>query len=254
MQEKGSGKMYTVNEVSKRTGVSVRTLHHYDRIGLLKPTRLTEAGYRLYDDTALRRLHSILMFREIGFSLKEIRDILNAPDFDYDEALKRQIKLLELQQKRIGELISFACKIREKGVNSMNFDIFKSDEIDSYKAEVKAKWGGTKAYEEYEARAADKSPAELEDTARKLMDIFADIGTVKHLSPDSKEAREKIAVLQKFITDNYYICTDEILRGLGQLYADGERMKRNIDKAGGDGTAEFTAKAVSAYCSDKNSG
>ena len=141
--------MYTVNEVSKRTGVSVRTLHHYDRIGLLKPTWLTEAGYRLYDDTALRRLHSILMFREIGFSLKEIRDILDAPDFDYDEALKRQIKLLELQQKRIGELISFACKIRKTGVDNMNFDIFKSDEIDSYKAALKEKCGGTNSYEEY---------------------------------------------------------------------------------------------------------
>ena len=205
--------MYTVNEVSKRTGVSVRTLHHYDRIGLLKPAQLTAAGYRLYDDTALRRLHSILMFREIGFSLKEIQSILDAPDFDQDEALNRQIILLELQKKRIGELISFACEIREKGVNNMNFDIFKSDEIDSCKAEVKAKWGGTKAYEEYEARAADKSPAELEDTARKLMDIFADIGTLKHSDPDSAEAREKIAVLQKFITDNYYTCTDEILRG-----------------------------------------
>ncbi|MDE5576530.1 MAG: MerR family transcriptional regulator [Oscillospiraceae bacterium] len=245
--------MYTVNEVSKRTGVSVRTLHHYDRIGLLKPSQLTVAGYRLYDDTALRRLHSILMFREIGFSLKEIRDILDAPDFDYDEALKRQIKLLELQQKRIGELISFACEIREKGVNNMNFDIFKSDEIDSYKAEVKEKWGSTKAYEEYEARTSDKSPAELEDTARKLMEIFADIGTVKHLAPDSKEAREKISGLQKFITDNYYTCTDEILCGLGQMYVGDKRMKRNIDKAVGDGTAEFAAKAVSAYCSGKNS-
>ena len=245
--------MYTVNEISKRTGVSVRTLHHYDRIGLLKPTQLTAAGYRLYDDTALHRLHSILMFREIGFSLKEIQAILDAPDFDPDEALSRQIKLLELQKKRIEELISFACEIREKGVNNMNFDIFKNDEIDSYKSEVKAKWGGTKAYEKYEARSEGMSPAELEDSARKLMNIFADIGTMKHSAPDSKEVREKIGSLQKFITDNYYTCTDEILCGLGQLYVSDERMKRNIDKAGGDGTAEFTAKAVSAYCSHKKS-
>lgn len=246
--------MYTVNEVSKRTGISVRTLHHYDKIGLLKPTQLTKTGYRLYDDTALRRLHSILMFREIGFSLKEIRDILDAPDFDSDEALTRQIKLLELQKKRIEELISFACEIREKGVNNMNFDIFKSDEIDSYKAEVKAKWGGTKAYEEYEAKAADKSPAELESIAQKLMGIFAEIGAVKHTSPDSEEVRKKIVKLQQFITDNYYTCTDEILCSLGQMYVSDERMKRNIDKAGGDGTAEFASKAVAAYCSDKNHG
>lgn len=245
--------MYTVNEVSKRTGVSVRTLHHYDKIGLLKPFRLTDAGYRLYDDTALRRLHSILMFREIGFSLKEIRDILDAPDFDPAEALNRQIKLLELQKKRIEELIAFACEIREKGVNNMNFDIFNSDEIDSYKEEVKARWGGTKAYEEYEARAAGKSPAELENTARKLMEIFTEIGAVKHISPDSEEVREKIVKLQKFITENYYTCSDEILCGLGQMYVCDERMKRNIDKAGGDGTAEFASKAISAYCSCQNS-
>ncbi|MDE6763632.1 MAG: MerR family transcriptional regulator [Oscillospiraceae bacterium] len=246
--------MYTVNEVSKRTGVSVRTLHHYDRIGLLKPTRLTEAGYRLYDDTALCRLHSILMFREIGFSLKEIREILDAPDFDSDEALIRQIKLLELQKKRIGELITFACEIRKKGVKNMNFDIFKSNEIESYRAEIKAKWGGTKAYEEYETKAADKSPDELEATAQKLMYIFAESGAVKHTSPDSEEVRKKIGKLQKFITDNYYTCTDEILRGLGQMYVCDERMKRKIDNTGGDGTAEFTAKAVLAYCSNKNSG
>lgn len=240
--------MYTVNEASKRTGVSVRTLHHYDRIGLLKPAGLTAAGYRLYDDTALHRLHSILMFREIGFSLKEIREILDSPDFDSDEALRRQIELLKLQKKRIGELISFAREIREKGVNNMNFDIFKSEEIDSYKAEVKAKWGGTKAYEEYEAKAADKTSAEFEDTVRRLMEIFAELGAVKHTEPDGAEAREKIVRLQKFITGNYYSCTDEILLELGRLYVSDGRFKRNIDKAGGEGTAEFAAKAISAYC------
>ena len=80
--------MKTVNEVSKLTGVSVRTLHHYDAIGLLKPTQVTEAGYRLYDDTALARLQTILLFRELQFPLKEIKSILDSPDFNREQALK----------------------------------------------------------------------------------------------------------------------------------------------------------------------
>ena len=141
--------MRTVKEVSKITGVSVRTLHHYDAIGLLKPTRVTEAGYRMYDDTALRRLQDILLFRELQFSLKEIKVILDSPDFDPSEAIARQIGLLELQYKRIGELISFAREIQNKGAKTMNFDVFDKDEIEKYKVEVIAKWGGTKAYQEY---------------------------------------------------------------------------------------------------------
>ena len=107
--------MKTVKEVSRVTGVSVRALHHYDAIGLLKPTRVTEAGYRLYDEEALRRLHSILLFRELGFALKDIRNILDSPDFDPMEALERQIGLLELQRQRLDRIIAHARKIQKTG-------------------------------------------------------------------------------------------------------------------------------------------
>ena len=126
--------MRTVNEVSKLTGVSVRTLHHYDAIGLLKPTEVTEAGYRLYDDTALSRLQNILLFRELQFPLKEIKAILDSSNFDPLEALAQQIELLELQYKHIGELISFAREIQKKGVREMNFHVFDKSEIEQYKA------------------------------------------------------------------------------------------------------------------------
>ncbi len=92
--------MLTVNEVSKLTGVSVRSLHHYDAIGLLKPAKVTEAGYRLYSDDELARLQNILLFRELQFPLKQIRTILDSPDFDRREALAQQIRLLELQLAR----------------------------------------------------------------------------------------------------------------------------------------------------------
>lgn len=132
--------MRTVKEVSKLTGVSVRTLHYYDAIGLLEPTKVTDAGYRMYDDTALSRLQNILLFRELQFPLKEIKEILDSPNFNQEEAVAQQIKLLELQYKHIGELISFAREIQTKGVKIMNFEVFDAKEIEQYRAEVKSKW------------------------------------------------------------------------------------------------------------------
>ena len=240
--------MQTVKEVSKLTGVSVRTLHHYDAIGLLKPTKVTEAGYRLYDDTALSRLQTILLFRELQFPLREIKAILDSPDFDADKALEQQIKLLELQHKRLGKLISFARRIRDKGVTTMNFEVFDKTEIEQYKAEAKAKWGGTEAYQQYEEKAAGRSDFENKEIADHFMALFAELGSLRHLSPAAKEVQEKISGLQEFITANYYECTDEILRGLGQMYVADERFKRNIDKASGEGTDEFISRAISEYC------
>ncbi|GFI56565.1 HTH-type transcriptional activator TipA [Clostridiales bacterium] len=237
--------MRTVNEVSKLAGVSVRTLHHYDAIGLLKPTKVTDAGYRLYDDTALERLQSILLFRELQFPLKEIKVILDSSAFDAGEALAQQIKLLELQYKHIGELISCAREIQTKGVKQMDFQVFDKNEMEQYKEEVKAKWGETEAYHEY----ARKRDCDYGEIANRLMLLFAEIGTLRDLPPCDGKVQEKIRVLQRFITKNYYNCTNEILSGLGQMYVCDERFKKNIDKAGGEGTAEFVFEAIQKYCS-----
>lgn len=239
--------MRTVNEVSKITGVSVRTLHHYDAIGLLKPTRVTEAGYRMYDDAAISRLQSILLFRELQFPLKEIKTILDSPEFDYMEALAQQIELLELQYKRIGELLSFTREIKYKGAATVSYKVFDKSEIEQYKAEVKARWGNTPAYLDFERKTAGQSRLKREEIAGGLMTMFAEIGTLRHLPPSAKEVQDKIAALQRFITENYYTCTDEILVGLGQMYAGDERFRNNIDKAGGDGTAEFVSRAISVF-------
>lgn len=227
----------------------MRTLHHYDAIGLLKPAKTTEAGYRLYDDTALSRLQDILLFRELQFPLKEIKAILDSPGFDPSEALTQQIELLELQYKHIGELISFAREIQKKGVREMNFRVFDNSEIEQYKAEAKAKWGGTEAYQEYEQK--QKSGHDFSETASQLMNLFSEIGALRQLPPDDKAVQEKIGILQNFITSNYYTCTDEILRSLGQMYVSDERFKHNIDKAGGEGTAEFVNQAIAFYCSNE---
>ena len=131
----------------------------------------------------------------------------------------------------------------------MSFEVFDKSEIEQYKAEAKAKWGDTQAYQDYEQKAATQSNLKSGEIANQLMAMFAKIGTLRHLSPSAKEVQEKITSLQKFITDNYYVCTDEIFKGLGQMYVDDERFKKNIDKAGGDGTAEFVSQAISVYCS-----
>lgn len=233
--------MKTVKEISRLTGISVRTLHYYDKINLLKPTQITDAGYRLYDDTALKRLHSILLFRELQFPLKEIKAILDSPDFDTQTALKEQIKLLELQRNRLDEIIISAREILMKGADNMSFSAFDKTEIDKYANEAKRKWGHTDAYKEFEQRHSDSA-----DISDELMQIFAEIGKIKHFSPDCEEAQNLIRKLQNFITENYYTCTDEILKGLGQMYISDERFKKDIDKAGGNGTAEFTAKIIAS--------
>ena len=130
--------MKTVKEVSNLTGISVRTLHHYDEIGLLKPTEVTEAGYRLYDDTALERLQMILLFRELQFPLKDIKAMLDSPTFNTDDALSQQITLLELEYKRLGALIAHARKLQQKGTLFMNFEPFNTQQLDAYKTEAKA--------------------------------------------------------------------------------------------------------------------
>lgn len=240
--------MRTVNEVSRLTGVSVRTLHHYDAIGLLKPTEITRAGYRLYDDAALKRLQGILMFRELQFPLKEIKAILESPDFNPEEALKQQITLLQLRRKHLDELIAFAQEIQKGGVKKMSFQAFQKNEIEQYEKEVQKRWGSTAAYREYEQKTKGKTTEVLDAMGEKLLVLFAEIGALRDFPPEAKEVQEKIRELQAFITEHYYSCTDDILKGLSQMYVGDERMKRNIDNAGGAGTAAFVEQAVSVYC------
>ncbi len=242
-------KPMSVHEVAELTGITARTLHYYDEIGLLKPTKVTEAGYRMYDDAALSRLQTILLFRELEFPLKEIKVILDSPDFNLSEVITQQIKLLELQYKHIGELIAFTREVQNKGVTIMNFDIFDKSEIEKYEAEVKAKWGNTKAYQEYKQKDIARNKYRYSKLADELMTIFSGLGELKHLTPNSDEVQKKISALQKFITDNYYVCTNEILNGLSEMYVCDERFKNNIDKAGGEGTTDFVKQAIAAYCS-----
>lgn len=241
--------MKTVHEVSKLTGVSVRTLHYYDAIHLLPPSKVTEAGYRLYDDDALCRLQSILLFRELQFSLKDIAAILQAPDFDRQKALEQQIALLELQKKHIADLITFARGIQQTGVNQMDFTAFDKHEMQEYAAMAKAQWGKTEAYKEFEDKTKGRTKSEQASAQAGLMEIFCRFGKIKDLPPKSPAAQALVRELQDYITAQYYTCTKQILQSLGEMYAGGGSMTENIDAAGGPGTACAFQKAIAAYCS-----
>lgn len=240
--------MKTVKQVSKLTGVSVRTLHHYDAIGLLHPTKITDAGYRLYDDNCLQRLHTILLLRQLQFPLKEIKEILDSPGFDPMEALQQQIQLLELQRQHLDDLIRHARELQNTGGINMDFSSFNTEKIDKYAAEAKAKWGQTQPYKEFEAKTAGESKAQMQSAGDGLMDIFKELGALRHLSPASAEVQGLVAKLQAYITAHYYTCTKQILFGLGQMYAAGDEMNENIDKAGGEGTGAFARDAITIYC------
>lgn len=240
--------MMTVHEVSKISGVSIRALHHYDKIGLLPATEVTNAGYRLYDDTALERLQHILLFKELEFSLKEIKDILDSPSFDRSKALEQQIHLLELRKEHLQNLIDLACGIKAIGVKKMSFEAFDTRKIDEYAEQAKASWGKTDAYKEYEQKSAGRTKEQQQTINVQMMEIFTEFGKIKNEKPDSKAAVNLAKKLQDFITEHFYTCTDEILLGLGAMYASGGDFTTNIDKVGGEGTAEFAEKAIQAYC------
>lgn len=241
----------TVHEVSKLTGVSIRTLQYYDEIGLLHPAEHTEAGYRLYDEAALERLQQILLFRELEFPLKEIRRILDRPDFDRNRALEQQIQMLTLKREHIDDLIRMAQGIRMTGVKYMCFEAFDTKKMEEYAREARTSWGTTDAYREFETRNSGRPMAELKGTGRQLMALLAEFGAMKDGDAAAPEAQRQVKRLQDFITEQYYTCTDEILAQLGKMYGSGGEFTENIDRAGGAGTAAFAAEAIDLYCRGK---
>ena len=239
--------MMTVNEVSKLTGVSIRTLQYYDNIGLLRPAMHTDSGYRMYDDSDMERLQQILLFRELEFPLKDIKRIIGSSDFDRKKALDQQIKLLELKKEHLENLISFARELKKKGADHMDFEAFDTSKIDEYAKKAKEQWGSTNAYKEYEKKAGGRSKKETGDVMTKFMGIFSEFGEVKMEDPSSETSLGLVRKLQGFITEHFYTCTDEILGELGKAYAGRNEFTENIDKAGGAGTAEFVNEAIQAY-------
>lgn len=240
--------MMTVKEVSDLTGVSIRTLHYYDQLGLLPAAGHTDSGYRLYDDAALERLQQILLFRELEFPLKDIQRILTNSAFDRRKALAQQIELLTLKKQHLESLISLAQKTLTTGGTYMDFTAFDTQKIQEYTRQAKQQWGATPAYKEFEQKTAHQTAQEAANMGSRLMEILAVFGGMQHKSPAAPAVQTQVKALQAFITEHYYTCTKEIFAQLGQMYGAGGAFTENINAAGGPGTAEFAAKAIEVYC------
>ena len=239
--------MKTVKQVSKQTGVSIRTLHHYDAIGLLKPTKVTQAGYRLYDRDALERLSMILVFRELGLSLKEIADILHAPDYDRNQVLEKHIVLMQERIGRLQNRIDLAKGMLLLGVNNMDFENLDTQKIDDYSTQARALYGKTDAYKEYEQKSKGRTQTQEKELGAQVMDFFVRLGQMRPCDPGSAEAQAWAKELQAFFTAHYYNCTPQILGSLAESYAGGGSMTENIDKAGGAGTGAFAKEVLTLY-------
>ena len=186
--------MKSVTEIAKQTGVSVRTLHQYDAIGLLKPSFVTESGYRYYDEGAVERLYLILLFRELEFPLKDIKAILDAPDYDRNRVLEQQIALLEKKRDRLEYMSYMARGIKLVGIKYLEFGGFDVNRIDDYAAQAKTLYGKTDAYKEYTQRAAARSQEQEKALALAIKTMLGINPKVHLVSPKSITRSEGKAV------------------------------------------------------------
>lgn len=233
--------MKTVKEMSRLSGVSVRTLHYYDEINLLTPSFIANNGYRYYDDKAFEHLQEILLFRELEFPLKTIKEIVGNTAYDRDFALQEQIKLLEMKKAHLKKVIKHAKSLQEKGDSYMKFDAYDKTELKALQEEAKQRWGKTAAYQKFAAKMLDKDFAHISSE----MSAF---GRLKQLSADHTEVQQQVESLRNYISQNFYACNKDILARLGKMYTADNRFSQTIDTAGGQGTAAFVAQAITAYC------
>ena len=242
-----------INEVAKLAGVTVRTLHYYDQIGLLHPSEITDAGYRIYNEEALEALQQILFFKELDFPLSDIKEIMLSDGYDRQDTLIKQRGFLIQKRKRLDTLIATieVAIQKEHYVDLHAFNMSEINEIkEKYAAEVKERWKETDSYKESEQKTSGYDDVQwniLKDKCDEILKLF---GQNRHLNPDSSEAQKLVKSWQTFVTLNFYNCTKEILSGLGSMYINDERFKNNIDR-NGEGTAEFMSKAIDYYCNNQ---
>lgn len=241
-----------IKEVAKLTGVTVRTLHYYDEIGLLHPSHITDVGYRLYDDEALARLQQILFFKELEFPLSQIKEIMANPHFDTTDALLHHKALLIKKRDRLSNLIDLVNTTLE-GEHEMNFDAFDMTEIEKckeqYAEEAAKRWGDSDAYKESVAKTASYGKKEwnqVNELANEIMKAFADN---MDKEPSDPVVQSLVKQWQNHITKNFYRCTNEILAGLGLMYVGDERFTKNIDTHK-EGLAQFISDAIAVYCTE----
>ena len=247
--------MYQINEVSKLTGVSIRMLHHYDKIGLLSPSKRTHSNYRMYNNDDISRLYQILLFKELEFPLQEIKQILDDKDFDRREALKVQRNLIFEKKKRLERILeSIDDTIENLGGNVMsksNFKAFDYEEVkkhqEKYKEETEKRYGNSDVYKESQEKTSKYSKNDWENIMGEASVIYEELAKLMDKEPSDEKVQELIEKWRNHISTNFYNCTVEIFRGLALMYVGDERFTKNIDKYG-EGLSQFMSDAMNIYC------
>lgn len=233
-------------EVADLIGVSARTLHHYDDIGLISPKRSNDNEYREYTDEDISRLQQILFFKKLGFKLSRIKEIINNPDYDQEEALKMQKEMLIKEKEQLSTMIKtidLTLQHLKGEIKMSNEDKFKGVDFSEnpYEQEARKRWGDD---------AVDRSNEKLKqmdttEAERRFNEIYENLAAVRHLDADSEEAQKEIGRWYDFLNEvGEY--TPEMFKYLGDMYVEDERFTKNIDKYG-SGLSDFMRRAMNEY-------
>lgn len=244
---------YTVRQLAKIAGVSIRTIHYYDEIGLLKPAFVKENGYRGYGEAELLKLEQILFFKELEFSLEEIVQIMNASDFDTLTALTDQKKYLELKEAKLKRqiiTINKAINTLKGGEKIMQTSTTTiQDKMEEYKKEAKARWGNTDAYKQSQKRTANWTKADYDRVAADTQSLTKELAVTMDKGFDSPEFQALVERHHQAI-EVFYDCSPEMYRGLASMYVTDPRFRAFYDKFR-PGLAELLHKAINYYCDQK---
>jgi DNA-binding transcriptional MerR regulator len=243
----------TVSQVARLAGVSVRALHHYDEIGLLKPSGRSEAGYRLYEQPDLQRLQQVLFFKELGFGLEEITRLVQDPAFDLRAALMMQRQLLSDRATRVHALIravDAALESLETGTTMTKeemFEVFGDFDPSKHEDEARERWGDTDAFKESARRTARYTKKDWEQIKAEGDQLQRDLAAQLEAgrAPTDPAVMELAERHRGYIARWFYPCSHELHRGLGELYVNDPRFTANIDRVR-PGLAEFTREAFRA--------
>jgi DNA-binding transcriptional MerR regulator len=239
-----------VKQVSQLVGVSIRTLHHYDEIGLLTPDQLTEAGYRQYSEHNLQTLQHILFFKELGFSLKEIRSILQNPEFNTFEALQLQRRSLLAKQAQLETMIATIDRTiaHVKGEINMSSEEKFSGlqwDINPYEQEARQKWGD-QAINESKQRVNKLSHGQKAEVQQQWDDIYHGLAARIGTPVDSEETQALTKRWFKLLNSNFGNYSYDAFIGLGQMYVQDERFTANMDQYG-EGLAQYMCEAMAYW-------
>lgn len=243
----------TVGEMARLAGITVRTLHHYDEVGLVSPSERSQGGYRLYGSETVDRLQEVLFFRELGFGLDEIRSIVGAAGYDRITALARQRCLVEQKAARLLHMMDAldrALEAERQGVAMKpeeKLEVFGDFEPDEHAAEAEERWGDTDAYRESARRTASYTKADWRQLSDEANAINAKLLALEDggVPPADSRAMDLAEEHRAHISKWFYACSPEIHAGLGEMYVADQRFKDNIDKVGA-GFAEYLSAAIAA--------